>query len=198
MIFFSSDCHFDHDNVIKFCKRPTTPENHNRWIIQQYNKKMKDKDTMYFLGDFCFNQNAQHIANIMKQLKGTWHFVLGNHDKRRIMREAIDILYHETGRKFHIMELYDTVKINGYEIILCHFPMATWNKRRYKTLHLHGHLHGFKQDDGQDIEQTQYRMDVGLDGHPKFEPYSFNDITDIMGLPYVKVKPVKNKIFEKV
>ena len=53
--FFTSDTHFGHANIIKYCNRPfSSLEEMNSTIIRNWNEMVKPEDTVFFLGDFCF------------------------------------------------------------------------------------------------------------------------------------------------
>jgi calcineurin-like phosphoesterase family protein len=53
MKFFSSDPHFWHNNVIKYCMRPyTTVEEMNEDMVNKWNEVVAPEDEVYNLGDF--------------------------------------------------------------------------------------------------------------------------------------------------
>jgi calcineurin-like phosphoesterase family protein len=64
-IYFSSDHHFSHSNVIKYCNRPyTSVQEMNEDLIQRWNNQVKPEDTVYYLGDFSLGKNAvREITN---------------------------------------------------------------------------------------------------------------------------------------
>lgn len=51
--WFTSDTHFDHANVIEYCKRPfSNVEEMNEAMIRNWNKRVMPEDTIFHLGDF--------------------------------------------------------------------------------------------------------------------------------------------------
>ena len=53
--FLFSDPHFDHANIIRYCKRPfKNVELMNKTILNNYNKVVKDNSLVFFLGDMAF------------------------------------------------------------------------------------------------------------------------------------------------
>jgi calcineurin-like phosphoesterase family protein len=53
-IFFTSDTHFNHKNIIKLCNRPfTSIEEMNEKIIENWNNIVKPEDIVWHLGDFA-------------------------------------------------------------------------------------------------------------------------------------------------
>lgn len=80
MIWLTSDTHFNHKNVIKYCNRPyQTVEDMNERLINNWNERVGIDDTVFHLGDFGFG-NASKLADIRIRLNGRIFFVLGNHD----------------------------------------------------------------------------------------------------------------------
>jgi len=85
--FFTSDTHFGHKNIIDYCKRPfSSVEEMDNKIIQNWNKTVSKKDTVFFLGDFCVGGNFE---NYRKKLNGNIIFIKGNHDKKTIIQDMI-------------------------------------------------------------------------------------------------------------
>lgn len=51
-VFFTSDLHFGHENVIKFDNRPfRSVEEMDAELISRWNNKVKKGDLVYVLGD---------------------------------------------------------------------------------------------------------------------------------------------------
>lgn len=82
-IFFTSDLHLDHKNIIKLCNRPFRNVNEmNYTLIKNWNKTVGKQDTIYFLGDFALSKNNKHrIRKFIHSLNGKKIFIRGNHDR---------------------------------------------------------------------------------------------------------------------
>ena len=51
-IFFTSDHHFGHTNILKFCNSPfNSIEQMNEELIKRWNEKIGPDDEVYHLGD---------------------------------------------------------------------------------------------------------------------------------------------------
>ena len=69
-MYFTGDTHFCHKNIIRYCNRPfTNMDEMNRFIINEWNKTVGEKDIIYHLGDFAW-RNLKAAEEILKQLKG--------------------------------------------------------------------------------------------------------------------------------
>jgi calcineurin-like phosphoesterase family protein len=81
-IFFTSDLHLFHDNIVDYCNRPCSKEEHNQYIIETLNSIIKPEDAVFNLGDLFYGRNASYTdkLNILKSLNGNWNHLLGNHD----------------------------------------------------------------------------------------------------------------------
>ena len=79
-IWFTSDNHFWHKNVIRLCQRPfgSLHEMHEH-MIQEWNKRVKSNEKIYVLGDFSF-ANTNMTKPYMDRLNGHKILVSGNHD----------------------------------------------------------------------------------------------------------------------
>ena len=78
-IWLTSDLHFGHKNILKFCKRPwDTVEEMDEGLIQNWNRVVGKDDLVFDLGDFAFASNSKW-KDLLSQLNGHHYFILGNH-----------------------------------------------------------------------------------------------------------------------
>lgn len=163
-IFFTSDLHFHHKNVIQFCNRPFGSVEHmNETLIQNWNTVVGEKDHIYMLGDFSFG-SANETADILKRLKGHKHLIVGNHDRKG----SADKLFNRDWEKYFVdRHDYFRLKVDGHRFVLCHFPFASW-ERGY--INLHGHLHSMPAT----YVPKFMQYDVGVDLN-NYAPISLED-----------------------
>lgn len=80
-IFFTSDLHFGHKNIIRFDNRPfSTVEEMDEALIRNWNAKVSDEDTVYVLGDISWYNDAK-TSEIINSLHGHKILIKGNHDR---------------------------------------------------------------------------------------------------------------------
>ena len=78
-IFFTSDLHLYHANVIRYCARPfATVEEMNEIIVKNWNETVGPDDTVYCLGDFAMA--FRPVETFSPRLMGKKYLVPGNHD----------------------------------------------------------------------------------------------------------------------
>ena len=78
MIYYIADMHFGHKNVLRFDNRPfPDTENMDEYMIQSWNGRITEDDTVYVLGD-AFWKNEEGSVNIMHRLNGHKHLIKGN------------------------------------------------------------------------------------------------------------------------
>ena len=93
MIYFTSDLHFGHSNIMKFhpCFRPfSSVEAMDRALIRLWNDRVNPCDTVYNIGDLSFHKDMQTSISIFSKLNGKHVLVLGNHDEA-IKNELLSI-----------------------------------------------------------------------------------------------------------
>lgn len=160
-VFFTSDTHFRHQNILQYSQRPFTDVTEmDRVLIENWNKTVSPDDTVYHLGDFAFGEPSQ-IAKIVAQLNGKIVLVRGNHDKHP---EKLAEVFSEG--------IHDqiTLIVEGQRVLLHHYPFlcyaGTYSGCR-PTWQLFGHLHLKPHGSGADFERVQhcfpYQYDVGVD-----------------------------------
>ena len=120
-MFFTSDTHFCHENIIKYCKRPfaNIAENDEE-IIRRWNEKVPEDGIVFHLGDVAFG-DPERVDNILERLNGTIYLVIGNHDWRRVVNN------HKW--RFEMMTQQINMKIGKRHIILNHYPMLPFTSR---------------------------------------------------------------------
>ena len=161
MIYFTSDTHFGHANIIEYSKRPYKDvKEMDEALIKNWNETVSPTDTVYHLGDVMFSKDYY----ILDRLNGTKYFLWGNHDSDRFI-EQLD-------KRSLSLKDYHEFKYNGHLFVLCHFPLLTWNKARKGSIHLHGHIHSTVP-----IYSNVARYDVGVDAN-NYKPVSIEQIIE--------------------
>ena len=189
-IWFTSDCHYNHRNILAYCGRPFQDVHEmNANIIEQHNKVVKPDDIVYNLGDFSF-QSVKGAVEVLKQLNGRHRFIRGNHDewlfdddKKGVM--AIRMVHDEllrqgsTKEKVEWIKDYYEFKDNGTLYCLMHFCMTTYHHSYKGSFQLYGHSHSTIEHK---IKGRQ--MDVGVDNAYKilgeFRPFALSEVYDIL------------------
>lgn len=180
MIYFTSDLHFYHVNIIRFCAetRPfASVDDMNSAIVKRWNRKVGPADDVWHLGDFAFTKNIDLICDLMNQLNGKKHFIYGNHDVF-IAKHIKDI----SARTGVVPEHYKEISLRSKKICLFHYPIDQWNNKGHGSIQLHGHCHGTH------LAQSN-QLDVGWDSkdfdglHLELPGiWSENDIFDAIAL----------------
>jgi calcineurin-like phosphoesterase family protein len=167
-VYFWSDIHLGHKNIIDYCDRPFRTADGQPDIdamsiglAAAWDSVVRPEDTIYVLGDLGFKPKL--IEPWIAARPGTKIWVPGNHDPQRgHAREAIARHFVRTD------DLIET-KVEGQMIVLCHYPLLRWNGASFRSWMLHGHTHG-------DLKYP-YPMriqDVGVDVFPR--PVSFDEL----------------------
>lgn len=134
MIYYISDLHFGHRNVIAMDGRPfDTIQAMDEMLIRRWNERVTDEDEVYIVGDFAYH-NEYTATWYLRQLKGRKHLIIGNHDHHTIQDTKAMECFESVEKMLHILD-------NGRVVSLCHFPVAEWNGKRHGGYHVHGHIH---------------------------------------------------------
>lgn len=193
--YFTSDLHFGHKNIIKFCNRPFKDvDEMNYELVRKYNNVVKPEDTCYFLGDLG-KLRFEDFRDVINSMNGNKIMVLGNHDK---------------GTLSFLNLGFQAVMLNGCMIVenkfltFSHYPLigvkredtSMYKGREHENwyreditkklgygvsdfgqFHVHGHLHAPNSGRAKVIEGRQ--MDIGVDGN-NYMPVSLGKISKIM------------------
>lgn len=171
-IFFSSDHHFGHTNIIRYANRPfSSVEEMNETLIENHNKIVKPGDEVFFLGDFSFLREEDTIK-IIKRLNGQKNLILGNHDRgiSEYSERYID------NKLFRTISNYKKINRYGQKIILFHYSLRAWDCSHRSSWALWGHSHGSLKPYGKSV-------DVGVDSKyltDEYRPVSFEEVKIFM------------------
>lgn len=190
--WFTSDQHFGHTNILKYCNRPfDTVEAMNEHLVDAYNAVVKDDDIVWHMGDFAMSWLA--VPKYLRRLRGEKHLILGNHDHAHPG--------HPKGKKNPLMWIgkyldagFTTVgfqerilRVNGSAMLtlqLHHMPYlgtepgahgqkhTTWRLHDTGLYLLHGHTHGRWRKKGRMI-------DVGVDAWD-YRPVHFDEVLQLI------------------
>lgn len=171
-IFFVSDTHWGHANVIRYSNRPFTDVDHmNEILVKNWNEVVKPEDTVWHLGDFAF-MSYPEFKKLIWRLNGNINVCLGNHDKVIIghQKELLSM------GKIKSIQHYVELKIEGTMIVLAHYGHRVWNKSHYGSIMLYGHSHGSLPPFGKSV-------DVGVDCKEitsEYRPVSLEEVNNYM------------------
>ena len=178
-----------------------TLEEMNDAIVNNINAVVGKDDTLVHLGDWSFG-GYENIAKFRQRLNvRNIVLVYGNHDHHIKRNKVFDKAYDMDGGKVGMpdiavvsatcaedlfthrtqyLELTVVESLGDRAIktnfICFHFPIASWDMLGKGHIHLHGHIH---TPDYMKIGPGKM-MDVGMDGHPEFRPYSLDEIKMLM------------------
>lgn len=156
MTYFIADPHFGHGNIIRHCGRPFRHvEEMDEAMLQAWNQTVGPQDTVYILGDLMFYCDDPEYY--LRRLPGKKYLVTGNHDKTwmsKLEKQKPGIL----SQYFEEISPIMTIREDGRKLILCHYPMYTWEDRKEGSWHIYGHIHN-----AADITPVEHALNAGVE-----------------------------------
>lgn len=151
MEYYISDLHFCHKNIPKFEK----PRNHfgddielmNNTIIQNWNAKVTNEDTVNIIGDVGIGAQV-NIVECVKQLNEKLKLWPGNHDHGNLLKKL------ETEAGVEVMPYMTKIKTHGVVVFVTHYPMDIGE--RPNLFNIHGHIHS-------ESSRLRNQINVGVD-----------------------------------
>ena len=143
-IWVTSDSHFFHGSIIKYCNRPWNSgkdsdgniivtqndiDEMNEEMIRRWNSVVPNDGIVYHLGDFALGDRNK-IKEILPRLNGKINLIMGNHDTK-----SVDF-YYECG----FNRVYDHPILLKDFFILSHEPISFLNKNSCFG-NIYGHVH---------------------------------------------------------
>lgn len=164
-VFFTSDTHYGHANIIKYCNRPyVSPVEMDADLIAKHNAKVPEDGLLFHMGDYSLS-GLNNARAVRRQLNGEVILIKGNHEKDALAlgKEAFTNIYDVA-----------LISIEGQRIWLSHYAHRVWPASHQGSWHLYGHTHNTLPDLADSLS-----IDCGVDAH-KFEPLSFYELKAIM------------------
>lgn len=173
-VFFISDSHFQHKNIIKYCNRPfKTVRDMDSTLIKNWNSVVGPDDIVFHGGDFCFGSKTSW-AYILDSLNGRKYLTAGNHDVNITPDKFIDVQH-----MFNIRITGDPeIASDGQRITISHYPMLSWYQSHRGAWQMFGHVHGGLSNKGE-LKTSPNQMDIGVDVHD-FTPISYETVKHII------------------
>jgi calcineurin-like phosphoesterase family protein len=159
-IYFTSDTHFGHRNIIKYCDRPfSSVEEMDETLIQNWNSVVGPRDTIYHLGDFAMGREDPKVY--FNRLNGNKFLLAGSHDTDKVFQLkwgwVKDVYY---------------LRWQRIRIWMAHHAHRVWPKSHHGVWHLFGHSHGA-------LPPLGLSFDIGMEGH-NFTPWAVEEIEEKM------------------
>lgn len=169
--FFTSDTHFGHRRIIELCLRPfSSVEEMDEALIANWNARVGRGDRVFHLGDFAFVPSDP----ILDRLNGQKILILGNHDYG-----------DRIGTKWSGIHEMKHIRVEGIDLVLCHYAMRVWRASHRGAIHLYGHSHGNLPGDSRSL-------DVGVDSW-EYRPVTLGEIRERLATMPPRTEPDHHK-----
>jgi calcineurin-like phosphoesterase family protein len=183
-VHFVSDTHFSHDREWLVKSRGyNSIQEHDEGIIEKWNKQVQPQDVVWNLGDFIFLKGAEErMEKIIRRLNfSTLYLQPGNHlaGFKQLKEKHGRQYVLEDGRIVEFRNDYDEIIVDNRGMVLCHYPIISWNGMAGGSILVHGHCHSKLV--GTEIGNLLYKaraIDVGIESFGR--PVSFQEIVEIV------------------
>lgn len=170
MQFVTADTHFLDEHLLgidQFAPRPfTNVTAMDEAIINHWNARVSDHDTVYHLGDiavyFAKPQRVayQKVFEILQALNGHLVLIKGNHDSRGLFKYLAARNIDLGGQpKFTFHDVGALIKYDHRQYYLTHYPLLLGIAPQ--IINLHGHIHHYSVP-------AKRNLNVGIDS-PEFD-----------------------------
>lgn len=191
MLYLTSDSHFNHLNIfgpdgfVSTRKHFTSVEEMNETIIENWNNKITQHDTVIHAGDLGLHIKPKEMFEILKRLHGNIVIVPGNHDSvSKMMKHLIKNNYDYNGKpKFEIKEVGTRIKFDKRVYYVTHYPLGLGDSRRTMR-NFCGHIHDTAAY-GSNV------LNIGIDSpelpeRPFGEPIVFEEAVSLVEVKWAK------------
>ena len=173
-LFLTSDSHYGHFNICKYCHRPFQSRSEmDQTLIKNWNAVVPEDGIVVHCGDFMLphNEDIKEYNKYLNQLHGRVLLLRGKHD-----RASLDWV----SDKLIAVRDQAMIVVDGVKIFAQHYPCAAFNG----DYHVYGHIHtladgtcyGIDGDVTKVMRKNTY--DVGVDQNG-YTPVSYWQLCDI-------------------
>lgn len=189
-VWFTSDTHFSHRNIITLSNRPfkvwgePSIELHDQSLIEEFNELVGKNDLLIHCGDVALGKIADSLP-LVGRLRGYKVLIPGNHDRvfsgeKQKSRIRFDAEYRKVFQEIWPEIVIHTIPQLGTEVMLSHFPYEGDSQENDRHVDkrpvdnglplIHGHIHEKRHIDGR-------MFNVGVDVND-FKPVHHSVIRD--------------------
>lgn len=154
--------HFMHTNLARY-RGWDNAEEHDEFLIQQWNKTVNKKDLTYVIGDITMENSLNYYK--LDQLNGRKIVVLGNHDRHQDIKQLL----------MYVDGVAGAVDYKGF--ILTHVPIHP-NEVQFYRGNIHAHIH--HQNQLEEVIVSDSYLDKGNKPAPILHKY-FNVDAHLIG-----------------
>ncbi len=168
-VYFTSDNHYFHDNIIKYCNRPfVSSGDMNTEMASRWNSVVEPGDVGIFVGDVSagLKKRQSELRDIISGLNGTKILIRGNHDHQT------NEWYIESG----FLKVFDFINLG--QVMIRHYPIpespsgTICNSDLGNYAHvIHGHVHT-------NVPNFERHFNVAADRHD-FYPVTYQQAMPI-------------------
>jgi calcineurin-like phosphoesterase family protein len=176
-LFFTSDTHFFHKNILQYCNRPFKDITEmNEHLVELWNSVVPTDGVVFHLGDVSLTANPKQLEELLGKLNGKIFLIVGNHESDVLTKAYIRDKFEEI---YDIAEIFikdEEITYGEQHIVMCHYPMIVWNGSHRGSWQLFGHVHGGMSSKGMEGHPVT-SMDVGVDCH-NYTPISYQQVKE--------------------
>ena len=144
-VFFTADTHFGHGGARGLYRRPfPSVAAMDAAMMANWQAVVAPEDEVWHLGDFALGR--ADAASLLAALPGRKHLVTGNNDPPTTCALP----------GWASVQAYAELVLDGYRLVLCHYPFRSWHESGRGAWNLHGHSHGR-------MAPLRRQVDVGVD-----------------------------------
>ena len=193
-VFFTSDTHFGHGNIIKYCARNEflseidkleldkqggkwhdgdwKGDRASKWRISKESVETMDEAIISNLNKIVGKDDILwHLGDFCFGPKNHYYQVAKNYRDRIKCRTVNFVFGNHDHRNIRDLfnESYDLFEtnINNQKVVLCHYAMAVWDKSHRGSWQLYGHSHSNLEEWMGKIMPGRRSIDVGIDNAKK-------------------------------
>lgn len=157
-IYFISDCHFGHKNIIKYRPQFSSIEEHDYIILDNIMNVANKRNVLFILGDTIITPDSLQIMKTICDGFLKVRFILGNHDFERTSPHkgesdnymVDNVMYHNVYMSDFLRECSNLTfyGMKYYKEFACtHAPIIPIEARGH--INIHGHTHDYALKSGE-------------------------------------------------